>query len=108
MLDNTHQDNLQGYQSYEHCGIKQENESGYERRPLDQAQPGLRSGIVRCFKNMPLPQTDHSNCAGNTPVDLVFLGGSGDMPFWRWFLGFKGFFQKRKKGTKQGMNPAPC
>ncbi|KAL8219774.1 UNVERIFIED_CONTAM: Heteroproteinous nuclear ribonucleoprotein U-like protein 1, partial [Gekko kuhli] len=38
-----HQDSMQGYhQPYEHCNIKQENEPGYERRPLDYDRPSLR------------------------------------------------------------------
>nr|XP_056702054.1 heterogeneous nuclear ribonucleoprotein U-like protein 1 [Euleptes europaea] len=41
-----HQDSLQGYhQTYEHCNIKQENESRFERRPLDHEHPGLRSDM---------------------------------------------------------------
>ncbi|XP_060113559.1 heterogeneous nuclear ribonucleoprotein U-like protein 1 [Heteronotia binoei] len=38
-----HQDSMQGYhQAYERGNIKQENESGYERRPLDHDRPSLR------------------------------------------------------------------
>uniref|UniRef100_A0A674IA57 Heteroous nuclear ribonucleoprotein U like 1 n=1 Tax=Terrapene triunguis TaxID=2587831 RepID=A0A674IA57_9SAUR len=37
--NNTHQNDPQGYQSFEHCNIKQENESKYERRSLDHDAP---------------------------------------------------------------------
>ncbi|KAH1180903.1 heterogeneous nuclear ribonucleoprotein U-like protein 1 isoform X1 [Mauremys mutica] len=41
--NNTHQNDPQGYQSFEHCNIKQENESKYERRSLDHERPVLHS-----------------------------------------------------------------
>ncbi|XP_025920000.1 heterogeneous nuclear ribonucleoprotein U-like protein 1, partial [Apteryx rowi] len=39
--NNAHQAEPQGYQAYEHGGVKQENESGYERRSVDQEHPAL-------------------------------------------------------------------
>lgn len=44
--NNTHQNEPQGYPSYEHGNIKQENETKYERRSLDQERPVLHSGNV--------------------------------------------------------------
>uniref|UniRef100_K7F4Z8 Heteroous nuclear ribonucleoprotein U like 1 n=1 Tax=Pelodiscus sinensis TaxID=13735 RepID=K7F4Z8_PELSI len=41
--NNTHQNDPQGYQSFEHCNVKQENEAKYERRPLDHERPVLHS-----------------------------------------------------------------
>ncbi|XP_042299536.1 heterogeneous nuclear ribonucleoprotein U-like protein 1 [Sceloporus undulatus] len=46
--DNSHQD-MQGYQSFEHCNIKQE-ESVYERAPIDQDHSGLHSEMKTEFK----------------------------------------------------------
>ncbi|XP_025049178.1 heterogeneous nuclear ribonucleoprotein U-like protein 1 [Alligator sinensis] len=38
---NTHQSDHQGYQSFEHGAVRQENESSYERRPTETEHPGL-------------------------------------------------------------------
>ncbi|KAG6926292.1 heterogeneous nuclear ribonucleoprotein U like 1 [Chelydra serpentina] len=61
--NNTHQNDPQGYQSFEHCNIKQENESKYERRSLDHERPVLHSEMKSEVKqeepapgyNMPAP-----------------------------------------------------
>lgn len=41
---NTHQSDHQGYQSFEHGAVRQENESSYERRPTETEHPGLHPG----------------------------------------------------------------
>ncbi|XP_034293948.1 heterogeneous nuclear ribonucleoprotein U-like protein 1 isoform X1 [Pantherophis guttatus] len=43
--DNTRQDNRQGYQSFEHFNIKQENELGYERGPVNQDRSEMKTEI---------------------------------------------------------------
>ncbi|XP_063168300.1 heterogeneous nuclear ribonucleoprotein U-like protein 1 [Candoia aspera] len=43
--DNTHQDNLQGYQPFEHFNIKQENELGFERAPLGQDRSEMKTEL---------------------------------------------------------------
>uniref|UniRef100_A0A8C9G3P9 Heterogeneous nuclear ribonucleoprotein U like 1 n=1 Tax=Pavo cristatus TaxID=9049 RepID=A0A8C9G3P9_PAVCR len=44
--NNSHPGEPQGYQPYEHS--KQDNESGYERRPLEPEHPSLHAGRAAC------------------------------------------------------------
>ncbi|KAG8143538.1 hypothetical protein E2320_000751 [Naja naja] len=43
--DNTRQDNRQGYQSFEHFNIKQENELGYERGAVSQDRSEMKTEV---------------------------------------------------------------
>ncbi|XP_067412762.1 heterogeneous nuclear ribonucleoprotein U-like protein 1 isoform X2 [Emydura macquarii macquarii] len=73
--NNTHQNEPQGYPSYEHGNIKQENETKYERRSLDQERPVLHSDMKTEVKqeepapgyNMPAPGYNMPASGYNTP-----------------------------------------
>ncbi|XP_043390400.1 heterogeneous nuclear ribonucleoprotein U-like protein 1 isoform X5 [Chelonia mydas] len=73
--NNTHQSDPQGYQSFEHCNIKQENESKYERRSLDHERPVLHSEMKTEVKqeepapgyNMPAPGYNMPASGYNAP-----------------------------------------
>lgn len=43
--DNTRQDSRQGYQSFEHFNVKQENELGYERGAVSQDRSGKKTSV---------------------------------------------------------------
>uniref|UniRef100_A0A8C8RFA6 Uncharacterized protein n=1 Tax=Pelusios castaneus TaxID=367368 RepID=A0A8C8RFA6_9SAUR len=80
--NNMHQNEPRGYQSYEHGNIKQENETKFERRSLDQERPVLHSEMKTEVKqeepapgynmpapgyNMPAPGFSGPTSSYNTP-----------------------------------------
>ncbi|XP_068766164.1 heterogeneous nuclear ribonucleoprotein U-like protein 1 [Struthio camelus] len=73
--NNAHQSEPQGYPSYEHGNVKQENESSYERRSLEQEHPALHQEMKTEVKqeepapayNMPPPSYTAPAPAYNIP-----------------------------------------